>query len=89
MKSIRTLFALLFSLALLCTSVPAAGNTFQDIPVNAAYAEAVDWCVDHKLMNGAGLVSANGSKKELNSLMEFAQANGQDLFLQTDITNVY
>lgn len=54
MKPIRTLCALLLSLALLPVGAGAAGNGFQDIPDGAPYAEAVDWCVEHKLMNGVG-----------------------------------
>lgn len=54
MRSIRTLCALLFCLALLSTSVPAAEDMFQDIPANAPYARAVEWCAAHKLMNGVG-----------------------------------
>ncbi|MBD5460729.1 MAG: hypothetical protein HDR26_07280 [Lachnospiraceae bacterium] len=61
----------------------------KDYPLAVSYLGVFEGGLDHKLMNGAGLVGANGSKKELNSLMEYAKANGQDLFLQTDFTNVY
>lgn len=54
MKPIRTLCALLSALALLYPVARAAGTSFQDIPDNAPYIQAVEWCVGHKLMNGIG-----------------------------------
>lgn len=61
----------------------------KDYPLTVSYLGVFEGGLDHKLMNGADLVSANGSKKELNTLMETAEANGQELFLQTDFTDVY
>lgn len=55
MRPIRTLSVLLACLSLLCTAVLAGGSgAFRDIPYGADYAEAVDWCAAHKLMNGVG-----------------------------------
>lgn len=61
----------------------------KDYPLTVSYLGAFEGGLDHKLMNGAGLVSANGKAKELQSLMEAAEVNGQELFLQVDFTNVY
>lgn len=61
----------------------------KDYPLTVSYLGAFEGGLDHKLMNGAGLVGANGKAKELQSLMAAAEANGQELFLQVDFTNVY
>lgn len=55
MKNLKKALSLLLALLLLpCVSAHAAENTFSDIPVRAPYKEAVDWCVEHELMNGVG-----------------------------------
>ena len=61
----------------------------KEYPLAVSYLGVFEGGLDHKLMNGAGLVGANGTKKELHSLMETAGANGQELYLQADFTNVY
>lgn len=61
----------------------------KDYPLTVSYLGAFEGGLDHRLMNGAGLVGANGKAKELQSLMEAAESNGQELFLQVDFTNVY
>lgn len=61
----------------------------KDYPLAVSYLGAFEGGLDHKLMNGAGLAGANGTAKELQSLMETAEANGQELFWQVDFTNVY
>lgn len=54
MKATRILCALLLCTALLCTAVLGAESAFTDVPAEAEYANAVDWCVEHKLMKGVG-----------------------------------
>ncbi|MCD8106165.1 MAG: DUF5696 domain-containing protein [Lachnospiraceae bacterium] len=61
----------------------------KDYPLTVSYLGVFEGGLDHKLMNGADLVGANGSEAELDSLMETAEKNGQELFLQVDFTNIY
>lgn len=58
-------------------------------PLTVSYLGVFEGGLDHKLMNGAKLVSGNGSKKALKALMESAEAKGQELFVQADFTHVY
>ncbi len=61
----------------------------KDYPLVVSYLGVFDGGLDHKLMDKAKLVGANGSAKQLDSLMEQAKQNGQELFLQVEFTKVY
>lgn len=61
----------------------------KDYPLAVSYLGALDGGLDHKLMNQAKPVKKNGSGKELQTLLDTAKQNGQELFLQADFTNVY
>lgn len=81
-----------YSSTISMTSYGQLGEIMEDLkeyPLTVSYLGVFEGGLDHRLMNGAGLVSANGSRKELNALMESAEANGQELFLQTDFTDIY
>lgn len=81
-----------YSKTISMTSYKQMAEIMEDLkgyPLTVSYLGVFEGGLEHKLMNGAGLTGANGSKKELRSLMETAEANGQELFLQVDFTEVY
>ncbi len=64
-------------------------DDLKDYPLTVSYLGVFDGGLDHKLMNHAKLAKTNGTKKQMDSLMEQAETNGQELFLQVDFTKVY
>lgn len=61
----------------------------KEYPLTVTYTGVFNGGLDHKLMNRVKTVKANGSGKELLSLMDAAAENGQELFWQVNFTDVY
>ncbi|MBQ7500761.1 MAG: S-layer homology domain-containing protein [Clostridia bacterium] len=55
-RSVKKLFAALFAVCILTLSMPLASfaSSFEDVPADAWYADAVNWCGEKGIMAGMG-----------------------------------
>lgn len=61
----------------------------KDIPAIVNYMGIFNNGIENSVLNKADITSQNGSKEELNQLLDFALNNQKEIFLQADISKVY